>query len=251
MTFQDALYISSSPNVTHFYRQWLLTPDGQASGLRPPKREVLVDLYNIDGDVKLAANGMPVLRPQKATIEALVTQFVTKCLQEGARGEPLTYRNLIIDEMGTLWSRAHAEIVPTCVTKSGKINTLEAHGKSAEWSSRLTDLLRQTLAFANVAVVAHAQEPVPAEDRKGGPKCPNQSTMHKLCADADGVLHRVLQDAQIDIDDPTKSTAARRLWRVHASEHWLSKIRGLPDSDFERIAEMPLPEILKLAGFEP
>ena len=128
----------------------------------------------------------------------------------------------------------------------------------------LTDEIRQlTNVGMNVCMIAHDREPDPSKDKQGGPKFFSEGVMKQLCADADGVIMRELKDPQVELklDAPpaevqaaiaaAKDKPSERLWRVHGSEKWAAKLRGLSDTRFGEIRRMELELILPLAGFEP
>jgi hypothetical protein len=239
-TFQDALYISSGANVLQFYKQL-----AKETGVALPKKEIIVDDYSIDGKVDYDKEGTPMKISTKQSIEGLIRGAVKIISSERK------YRNVIIDEAGTFWTRILAEITPTITGKSGSVDTRKAFGVMNDWSRECLKFLSHviTIGAANVVLIAHAQEP--DEERKGGPKFPSQGIMNQICADADGVLLRVVEDAPIDLDHPMVKQPPLRLWRAHASQHWLTKLRGLPDSRFEDVKSYRLKEILEQAGFEP
>lgn len=270
-TFQGSLTLATAANNLKFYKQYLSTPEG--AGLLLPKREIVLDVYATvdsagpfgpDGrptpQMQLDGQGMPVPLPFKSRFEGMITQVVRKSLGERAQGVPSTYQNLIIDEAGVAWVRVFEEIVQSTMTAAGKANTLKAFGDLSKWSRQIMDYLRQVLmAGMNVVLVAHDGMPDAATGKKGGPKFPSQGVMSQLCADADAVIFRDIEDAgtQVQLNDATTATVGDprqgpvRTWRVHGSQNWLSKIRGIPDAMFEEVRAMALTDIVKAAGFEP
>lgn len=247
-TFQDSVYLSSSPNVLQFYKQM-----AAARGLPLPRKEVVIDTYSVGGVINTNAAGLPVPVHTKSTLESLLDQIFNRVMPEAAAKKPLTYRNLIIDEGGTFWTRVLDEIMPATLTKSGAIDTRAAYGAMGKWSNWIVNFKLRPLLSAglNVCIVAHAQEPDAKEDKKGGPKFPSATIMHQVCADADGVLFRVVEDAPVDINNPGEKKPPTYMWRVHAAQNWLSKLRGIPTSDFETVKALELKQILERAGFEP
>lgn len=250
-----SLFVGSAPNNAHYFKQWKLTPEGQAAAVAPPLMELIIDQCSVSvgGKVQMTigANGLPVPIPQKSTFEMYVGMMQRKAFEAFSKGQPPPWNYVIIDELGTFWNRIFAEIAPTVVTKEGKPNPLGAFGVMGDWSSSICNSLRQLIqANVGIMMVCHDQEPDKANEKKGGPKLPSQAIMRQLCADADGVLFRSLVDPKVDIDNPGKVQQSRRIWRAHASEHWVSKLRGLPDSMFAEIEDWPLKRIIEAAGFD-
>ena len=275
--FQKSLYVASAPNNAHFFKVWLKSPEGQAAGLALPHREFVYDVYaNIDSwdpnkdakgepipQIQVGANGLPVPLSTKLRLEQTLHAIATKALAERAAGQPPSYQNLIIDEAGTFWARVFEEIVPTCLTNAGKTDTRAAYGVLASWSRYMVDLMRAVLmAGMNVCLVAHDGDPDPGTGKKGGPKFPSKAIMGELCAAADIVAMREVEDRTAQVNrganvDPgalviaPKSEGPRRIWLVHASQNWLSKIRGVPDSMFEQVKDMEFADLIRLGGYEP
>lgn len=245
-TFPDSLYVMSSPNILQFYEnEYLKTPEAIALGLRMPKRVVCLDKYSIDGRVEMLPTGHPKPVPQKATLEGILDQAVTRALIARSKNEPPPWRNLVIDEVGTFWPRVYEEIKPTILTRSGSVDTRGAFGALAEWSRNRTDYLRQLLVCGmNVVLVGHDQEPDPQQEKKGGPKFPSQQIMREICADADGVLLRGFEDGEL-------GAPSNRIWIAHGRQNWLSKIRGIPDRMFGEVKNWHLTKVVTTAGFEP
>jgi hypothetical protein len=119
--------------------------------------------------------------------------------------------------------------------------------------------MRQVLmAGMNVCLIGHDTEPDPGTKKKGGPKFPSKAIMAQLCADSDGTIMRLMEDevAALDLTAApdqvqVKDTGPKRIWRVHGSADWLSKIRGIPDSMYEDVKTMELADILRLSGYAP
>jgi hypothetical protein len=275
--FQNGLALLSAPNNLHFYEQWLALPEGQASGKRPPRRTIVLDKYAMIDSwvppgqigswdrpaINIGQDGLPIPIPQKTWLENLLLQAIRRGLYEKAAGLPLTYQNILLDEAGTLWTRVFEEISATSYNKEGKRDTLAAYNIGETWSRSLVDLLRAApLAGMNVSLVAHDKDPEPEKDKQGGPKFFSQAVMKQICADADGVFHRYVEDEEvaIDLSDPAKMALAlmeakkrppRRRWRVYISKDWQSKFRGIPDSMMASIRDMELEDIIPLGGFAP
>lgn len=268
-TFQNSFSFLSAPNNQLFYEQTLPRP-----GKGPARRTVVLDRYAlydsaVPGPPKivLGTDGLPTVLPQKTLFDNIIGQVTRRIITEGAQGLPLTYSNVIIDEAGAFWFRVFREMAATSVNSSGKLDMLKAYTALETWSTEVIDLLRQVTQFgANVCIIAHDRDPDIGADKLGGPKFPSQAVMKQLCADADGVLLRQMEDQKTVLDlsgsvDPTvlaaqmaataKPQVAQRYWRAHASQHWMSKLRGLPDSAFEEIRGLPLERIITMAGFTP
>ncbi|APU88857.1 hypothetical protein Rctr197k_026 [Virus Rctr197k] len=245
-TFPESIYLMSSPNILQFYENnYLTTPEAKARSLKMPKRVLCIDQFSIDGKVEKLPNGLPKPVAQKATLETYLDQVVVRALQTKSENQPPPWKNLIIDETGTFWSRVHMEIEPTVTTRSGAVDTRGGYGVLARWSRNRVDYLRQLLVCGmNVVFVGHDQEPDPTQERKGGPKMPSQGVMREMCADADAVLLRGFEDREI-------GQPSARVWLAHGRQNWITKIRGLPDSMFTQIKDWSLHQLVTNAGFEP
>lgn len=198
--FQNALLLSTRPNQIGFFRQWLLTEEGRASGKRLPVREIVIDAYALDGEMTFGPNGLPLPVPQRAMFEYYVLLAIQKIASEwqlfraGKLAAP-TYRNLVIDEAGTFWERIFEEVAPTITTKDGRADPRRAYGAMNGWTLRITELLRQLVhCGANVCLVTHDRDPDAAEGRKGGPNVISDNIGRKIASAADGVLMRVIVD---------------------------------------------------------
>lgn len=266
---QNSLAILTGPNNIMFYEQWLRSPEGQASGRGMPRRVIVIDRYvvtdswNPDKPFMIPGpDGLATPIPQKPMFENLLGQAVRRTLTEYATRRPLTYENIFIDEGGTLWTRIFEEISPTVRTKEGVHDPRGAFNVGASWSRAVVDFARQvTNAGANFFVVAHDREPEIDKGKLGGPAFFSQGVMRQLCADADASIYREMRDIVVPFDltmtpdvlaasqAAAKEAPAERLFRVHASEHWLTKIRGLPDSMFAQVRKMELEDLLTLSGY--
>lgn len=241
---QDSLYIMSDPNLLHFYETWLLKSP-QGAGLAMPKRQLVIDAYSVDGMPQFDEHGNLCAIPQKDTLEKYLGMAVGRALQAKAAGQPPPWRNLVIDEAGTFWARVYSEILPTCFTKKGELNPLAAHGQIIDWTIKILDLVRQVrVCGMNVCVVAHDQEPDPQNDKKGGPKFPNQSVMRTFAAQADGVFRRAFEDR-----DPMSPSA--RIWEIHGKQNWMTGTRGMPDTAFTAVRDASFAKVLEMNGFTP
>jgi hypothetical protein len=274
-SFPQSLHIASSKNVLHFYRRWLMSPEGQASGKQLPYREIMlgenaiIDSWSTDRDadgnvkpqITIGADGLAMPIPQKVTIEQMLMDTARRALGESAAGQPLTYRNFIFDEAGEFFSRVYDEIEPYCLTENNKIDTRKAFGLLNKWTLWVIKQIQQMLlAGMNVVFVTHEGEPEPAKGKKGGPKFPSKGIMSKLSAVSEGTIMREVEEEQVVLDlsaDATQPVPKRegdlikRIWIVHLSQNWLSKLRGIPDSMYEEVKTMELEDIIRFAGFEP
>lgn len=242
--FQDSLYLMSSPNLLHFYEQYLVKKN---PALKMPKRSICVDTYSVDSKVELYPDGpnagMPKPVAQKDALELYFSSAVKQILMAKAKNEATPWKNIVIDEVGTFWQRVFEEIAPTCLAKNGSIDTRGAYGEMNKWNNRMINLLRQALVSANVVMIAHDQDPDPSEGRKGGPKLVSQGIQKQLCADADAIVLRAMEDREV-------GKPAARTWVAHGTQNQMSKIRGLPDEMYAQIKDLSLAEIVKAAGFE-
>jgi hypothetical protein len=266
--FQQSLYIRSSNNILQFYEQWLKSETGQASGLGVPAVTLTLDDYFVDvvgadqywdtarqlPPLQADAAGNLVKVQQLATLQATLQAVIQECHKNRANGLPPSYngvpiRNVIIDEGSKFWMRIFSEIKPTCVAGSGNVDNFAAFNTTADWSEAFLGQLRTLpIVGVNLVFIAHDQDPDPGSGRKGGPKCVSQSIMKTMCADADGVLLRVLERPPLAAGVNAKPL---RRWRVHAHPDWITKLRGVSDEQFEEMATMSLVDIVRYAGFEP
>lgn len=272
--FQDALVLSSARNNLQFYKQWLRLPEGVASGCRLPKREIVLARSMTLDSWHCTANGRPIPQVQlqngipvpMLTISRflqLVEGFYLKLLAEIAAGKPPTYRNLIIDEGGAFWIRIFREILPGVLDKNNEVDTRGAYNVMANWSDDVFDRFDDIAdtGVANVCFITHEGDPEPEKGKKGGPKVVSKGIMGRLCQRCDGVIMREVKDrkkiATGNINDlnsapvAVESLGPRRIWTVHLSENWYSKLRGVPDSMFEEVKDKKLRDVLGLGGFVP
>jgi len=242
--FQKALYLKSAPNVLHYYDQWLKTPAGTHSGLQLPAKSIVLESYSIDGNVNFGPDGMPAAVPQAATIVGVIQSLWRKVAEEKRDGKPRSYDWLVLDEAGEFWSRVFEEILASSVTRDGKTDSRKAYGTLATWTNSVVSLLRQLVSLdVGVGLIAHEREPEMSEQKKGGPKFPSAGVMGLITASADGALLRTYEDREL-------GKPPARVWVAHGNQHWVSKMRGIAPEDFERIKDLPLSEIIKLAGFD-
>lgn len=275
--FQNSFSLLSASNNQHFYDRWrFINPD---PAFTEPRRRVILESYAQTDSTQprpymtLGSDGLPVAIPQRQTIETWLTGLVRTALAEFNAGKPLTYPNLIIDEFGTFLFRVFHEFSATSVTRSGAPNPLEAYNGIGRWVRGMMDLLRQgVLAGMNVILVAHDKDPDPARDKQGGVFVPSNEVQKLVSADVDATFIRELVDETPVLNMPSapgaaapseerqtmaltiqvqaaKQKRARRLWRVHCSSQWQSKLRGIPDEWFDDIRAMDLIDLVKLAGF--
>lgn len=236
--YQKALYVKSSPNVLQFYENNLSLWPGKVM----PKTH-LIDTFMIGDKIILdPKTQMPARQQQWPALIAATLQIMQRSFAAFAAKQPPPYEYLVFDEMGTFMQRVFEEISPTIMNEKGdKIDTRKAFGVLAAMFRDWTDHLRQLPNVGvGVGLVFHDQDPEP--DKKGGPKCPSQNIMKQMCADVDGVFLRTVRDLDLGL-------ARERIWRVHASQNSLCKIRGIPDSDAAAIEKMNLEQILEKSGY--
>lgn len=258
--FTDSFEIMTSANNQHFYKTRLMGK-WKDRGLRPPKKTQLIDTsatalsaeykFIEPSDVKTIkdADGNIVQTQTKEKVERLIYTLRKKSFEAVEKKEPLPFRSLIIDEMGELLDRVHAEILPTCLTGGGKIDTRGAFGESGQWVHNFVGGLRELTSLGvGVCLVMHDRDP--EEEKKGGPKATSIGMARKISALADNVIQRVLRDpppgAKNEDGTPRR---AERLWLATAGERWERKMRGLEPEDEDIIQTMSLLEIHRLCGF--
>lgn len=257
--FQNSLAILSSPNNSHYFRK-LLGSKLKDTHYKPPKKIKLIDTHAVGttsesyswlkpGDAKSTFDERGSMLPvsQLHQLEATITAVVSKSLSAVMAGELPPYDNVILDEWGEFMERVFAEIVPTCIANTGKIDTRAAYGVMNEWVGKMFNWLKQlTSCGVGVAVVMHDREP--DGDKKGGPKAPSSTIATRICAMSDGVIQRYMKDAEVGPDG--KRGSPQYLWSASAGEQWHRKLRGLEPEEAETIATMDLLDIIELAGFE-
>lgn len=261
-SFQDSLTILSSINNAHYYKVLMKRGRLNPEKYKFPKKFKLIDTNAVgtteapyaDPDTikpksARSESGQLVPVDQKAELEATLNTVVARSLSAVEKGEKPPYANVIIDECGTFWQRVFEEILPTCTTKNEKIDARQAYVALGGWSRHISDLLRQLLPCGvGVCLVLHDREP--ESGKKGGPKLPSATIGTQLCADADGVIQRVMKDPEIgEKDESGKPAKAKYLWVASAGEQWHRKLRGLEPEDADIIGPMELEDILEMAGF--
>lgn len=268
-SFQNSLTILTANNNGHYYRKLLTTTLKDNPNYKPPKKIKLIDTHatgvsgeyqwlkpgdakstfgRLDGDQIVAdpAGGMLMPVSQIQEFERTVSTMVTKSLQCVGAGQPPPYDNLVVDEMGELLDRVHAEITPMCISeKSGKLDGRMAFTETGAWTQRMATLMRQlTTCGVGVCLVMHDREP--DEGKKGGPRAPSASIAKKLVALSDGAIQLNIKD----IKGEDGKVRVQRYWNAMSSEQWDIGLRGLEPEDAERIGPMELIEILELCGFD-
>lgn len=267
-TWDDSLYFATGPTLLQFYKQWLLKPENKDFKL--PKVEIVHDQYSgewraRDGKIMRslppqldAKTRRPLYLPQKSEFESSLYMLIDRASTEKQKGNPPPYNAFIIDEAGELWTRVLREL-----KAASPGDTRKAFGDLNDWTDNMIGMFRLLVSQGvSVVLVGHEQEPE-GNDKLGGPKFPSRNLGPKICAAADSVIFRYVEDVAATVkanallddapaaetEDPLSKMPMKRLWRVHASQHWLCKIRGIPDEDFELIATMTLAEIMTRAGY--
>lgn len=272
--FQNCLAILTGPTNLQFYEMWLQTAEGRASGKVLPRRTFVLDMYSLEDSAQpdkpivaqtIMANGRLQQVHQAWWLQDILTKVTLSAGRARANNQEPPFWNLIIDELGELVRRVYDQF-PVFLNKDGKPDPLKGWNEIEKWTIDIVNQLRALRAYGmNVYVTAHTKEPEIEKEKVGGPKFPSQAVMGAICAPADGVLMRALEDVQVEVDLSSNADQAallvqitearklpsRRYWRAHASEHWLSKLRGLPDAEFFNIREMPLEKIVTMAGYCP
>lgn len=271
--FQDAFIIQSDMTNMAFYEEWLNLPAGKASGKKLPKRTIVLSQYSMTDSAAVGApptrafgaDGTPFPLPQVAYFDQILHGVFQRAMVESAKGEPLTYRNLIIDEAGTFWARAFDEFAAAAGT-----NRFKGYNDTSAWSRKtIAKLLQLPECGMNVALVTHDREPDVEKDKAGGPKFPSNEIQRQVCGDATGVIQRIVEDQTSVIPtvgpdgkqlspmealaamNAAKRARAKRLWRIFVSQHWMSKFRGISDEMFDQIQELTLEQFLLTANYEP
>lgn len=253
-TFPGALIYSTGLNGTQFFTSQRSRSPEYAKAYAMPVREVVVDLFSNDGNITIDNEGMPVRVNHKATFEQYLRALIRRLTQDRNEKKPLTYRNLIVDEIGTLYQRVYEDVLPTSLNKSGRVDPLGAWNLLLKWAMEMQGYYRYLNTIGiNVVLVAHNTDP--DNERKGGPKMPSQGVQKLVTQESDMVLQRIVKDASVtvDIDNPgaSKSKGPLRLWTAFASERWNAKNRGLPDEMLAEVADWPLTKIVQYAGIDP
>lgn len=251
-TFPGSLYYGTGVNGAQFFHTQRGRSPEYAKQNLPPAREFVVDMFSDNGKVTLDAERMPIRLNHKLTYENYLRALIKKAGAEHETGAALTYRNFIVDELGTLYQRVYEDIVPTSISpRTGKVDTLGAWNLLTKWSMEIHGYYRylNTLGL-NVVCIAHNTDP--DGEKKGGPKLPSQGVQKLVTQESDMVLQRIVRDAPVDVENPSASSKAPlRLWTAFASEHWNAKNRGIPDEMLGEIATWKLDRIVRFAGIDP
>lgn len=261
-TFQNSLYIASSPTILAYYRTWMRTPEGQAEKAALPKKQYIIDPYSVtilDQDEKEIyfesnlVDGMPQRINGLQHIEHAINSVVKACHAAKAAGQPPPYDHVVLDELRALWLLAFHEILPNSFNDKGKLDTRMAYGTLAKWSVDIIAKLRSILSVGvGIGIVTHEQEP--DGDKKGGPSVVGQAAGKDLHQAADTIIMRTIEDAPLDMKgllgdevpkDGTVTVGARRVWVAKASTKWATKIRGISDERFDEIKTWTLRQILE------
>lgn len=285
--FQDSLLILSSRSNSYYYekRTRSTKPFTRMVGgverkfhYRAPKKIKLIDTHstNLLGsheeytwDVKpktqlgkwmADANGtrflqvdpegtVPMPVRQMEELEKTILHVVSLTVQAENKGEPPPFKNVIIDEWGKFMDRVYEEILPSCLSASGKINPLAAFPMIGAWVEKMMNWLKQlTARGVNVCIVCHDRDPSinqKGESRPGGPKAPSAAVAYNMVGLADGCIQRYFKDPEPGAkneDGTPKKT--QRLWRVSGSEQWNVGLRGIEPEEEDLCATKELYDIL-------
>lgn len=255
---RGAITISSDPNVLRYPRQRFVNGKSKVFS----DREMLVTPYGVDvvnqsGEVLSSTREMDGDHPKQfdyiESFEAAAYKVLNKIAAEAMAKKPLTYRNLIIDEAGTMLTWAFASIRDGGAgkTKANNVDMRRVYTLTHDWMVRvLVDLMQIRQYGANLVWITHEQEP---EDKKrGGAAFLSQQIAKTVSKMADGILLRRLErvKSKTDGDGLLEKTQVIRTWSVFADPDWDTKLRGLDEEDFEVIRTLPLAEIIPRAGFE-
>lgn len=284
-TFKDALLIESNSNNHHHYDK-LLNSTLKDKGYRPPKRTKLIDTLTSgvsseyafitpeeakstlgwyeqtqDGVMKFIpdpTNKDPkaemdprsnILLPvnQIQQLELTANSVLLQCEKARITGKEMPYRHLIFDEFGEFMDRVHDEILPTCRTKSGEIDTRGAFAETGKWLAKYLTILRQ-ITNKGVGVVLTTHDREPAEDDKnekkhvGGLKAPSANLSGKLLGLTDGAVRLYLEK-----DEDGKYRTA---WEASKTSEWDIGLRGIMPEEAEALKYSELDEILQVAGYD-
>lgn len=261
-TFQNSLALVNARNNSFFYEK-RLKRGRLGTNYRLPKRYKLIDANGVGATVepyssidnliiKAEADDHGSMKRVriKEELESTFAAVASKSILAKSNNQPPPYDNLIVDEWGTFLSQVFEEILPTCTTSKGTIDTRDAYRITNSWTHDITVLMRQLLfADVGVCVVFHKQEA--DGNKKGGPKAPSRNIAGQICADADGVLERVLRNPELGaVNENGTPLTAKYIWIATPSEDSFRKLRGLEPEDLQRVSEMDLYDIITdLAGF--
>ena len=259
---QKAVVIQSAPDNFQMYEMWLKKP-GRDPKYTLPARPIHIDQYNIDGKSTFGPNGEPLPINMKDTLESMFRRVVTKTAQEVNAGRPPPYEYFVVDELSYYWNLVFREIVPTCLTAKGSLDTLKAHNVMSMWSEQQLNYLKQLIPLGvGVDLITHQQEADPEKDRMGGPKIVNQAIAGYLCMYASGVLYRHVVKSENDevganlLDNTApvvvvpKSKLPDRRWSVFISPDQHAKLRGVSDEMLPELEKKSLEEIKSIAGYD-
>jgi ATP:corrinoid adenosyltransferase len=257
-TFPDSLYIASSTNLDQFFNEWLKTPEGKASGKRPPKKVVVIDQYSINGSPIRFSTDKDGRRhmlkiPQRQTLEQAIEDVTLALSEDREAGRPPRYRNIILDELSVFWERMYLEIAEEMIYGlNGVVKNSDGrahYGQLGSWSRQVIDRLRTVVSMGvNLIAVAHDTEP--DGKKAGGPQLPSQRIMRIFAADAHGVLQREVEGGGLDLVTG-KAEPVRPVWKVFATKEWTTKIRGISSARLDEIRDWTLEKIVTTAGFTP
>lgn len=262
--FQDSFAIISSKNNVHYFEK-LLKGRLKDGPYKPPKKIRLIDAWSVATTSEPYASTDTLVVKSTRNADNVVVKVDTKSRLEGSiqavvdstveavdKDLPLPYRNLIIDEWGAFMDRVFAQFdeMEYKTAKGGD----DMYGPFKAMTSWVNERVEQfqllTSKGVGVCLVMHDREPDSAKHKKGGPKGPSAGIADKLCAQAHGVIQRVMKDPTLGEKGPDgKPAKAKRLWVATAGEHWNRKLQGLEPEDEDRIGTMELSEILAISGY--
>ena len=257
-TFQNALYLCSAEGLSQYFDVWLETPEGRASGVKPPKHIVTIDQYSLNGSpIRVDAKRQMIKIPQKETFEDAIVDVTLALSDDRAAGRPPRFPNVIIDEASVFWDRFFIELkAEMSVGRDMKGNQIEKngdgraqHGALQVWTRQVIDRFRTVISMgANLVAVCHDQEPELAQNgsmKRGGALMPNQRVAKIFAADAHMALLSGWEEGSLT------SNEVKHVWLAHASKSWNSKARGISHQRLEELKYNPLVDIVREAHFEP
>lgn len=250
-SFPKALYVQSSPTILHALAHYAQVNPGKIT--RIPDRITLDERF--------------VAQHYAGSTVAAVVDIVDRFMQLAARPD-CPYEGIIFDEWSTLCERMFAELKLDPWGKfkgrSGAINIFAVMDAFKQIHRSVISLARKTRKV--VGFISHYQLPKLDEDENsptkgqikypGGPKMPVgvSDQVIELCADADVVLHLVVQDPQKGnlLDGSSEGHNGRRVFLTNLESKWFRKVRGF-NVEKEEVLDVAqgkgLRELLHRAGY--
>lgn len=256
---RDAITISTDPNVLRYPRQRFVR--GKTTVFT--KRELLVTPFGIDivdqqGNVlsstrEITPDGAAIVKDYRAQFEDAAFNVLKKCAAEHAAKQPLTYKNVIVDEaaQALTWAFAALRDGGAGTTRANNVDLRRVYTLTHDWMvTILTQLMQVRVYGANLVFITHEQEP--EEKKRGGAAFLSQQVAKSINKMCDGILLRRIVREKTVAEDGVKTTeTVERQWQVFADPDWDVKLRGLDEEEFEACKKKPLKEIIQMAGFEP